>query len=280
MLVRVEPDPIRIEAMELIPHAPTLLAARVLLDQYHGALSSTLDALRKEIEHGSDWAGAEKALERLLSTARFGRGLHEYTRIVIAGRPNVGKSTLANALLRFDRIIVHHAPGTTRDTIEELFSIKGVPFLLVDTAGMREARSAVEEEGVQRGREELHRADVVLLVFDGAAPLQQEDRELLDARLPAQVIPVLNKCDLPRIVNQQEVSAKLGATPIEIAALHDTDIETLEERILEAAYPVRPRPGDAVIFTERQESRIGALLQAVRQRNVQEAVRLSLNIIL
>ena len=156
---RRQADRIRIEAAERIPHAPTLLAAGMLLDQYHGALVSAIGAIRKYLESGPDWSSIGTALERLLDTAPFGRGISaEYTRVVIAGRPNVGKSTLANALLRFDRMIVHHVPGTTRDTIEEVFSINGVPFLLVDTAGMREAQCAIEQEGVRRGKEEIRHA--------------------------------------------------------------------------------------------------------------------------
>ena len=265
-------DRIRMEVAERIPSAPMLLAAGVLLDQYHGALSGALNSIRREILSEPDWPSAESMLERLLATARFGRGLCEPARVVIAGRPNVGKSTLANALLRFDRVIVHAVPGTTRDTIEQTFAIRGVPFLLVDTAGIREARCAIEEEGVQRGKEEIRRANVVIIVFDGSIPLQEEDRPFLAAGLPPGAVPVINKCDLPRVLPADEIKEKTGRAPVETAATQNTGIEALEERILETACPCRPAKGDAVIFTARQERNILAALLAVKAHDSAEAI--------
>ena len=260
-------DRIRREAAELLPAAPTRLAVRVVLDQYHGALSDVLAGIRKTVDSGADWEEVRKELERLIETARFGRGLFEHARVVIAGRPNVGKSTLANVLLRFDRMIIHRTPGTTRDTIEEVFSIRGVPFLLVDTAGLGEARCIVEQESVRRGREEITRADVLVLVFDGASPLRQEDHQLLEDAPMRRTVPVINKCDLPRVVASDEISSKLRSAPVEIAAAHGMGIQALEDRILDTAYPKRPDEGGAVVFTERQERHIRVALAAAEARD-------------
>jgi len=283
-------DRIQEEAAERIPRAPTLRAVQVLLDQYDGALSRALDELRRRTRSRAGWTRIAARLRQFLSTATFGRGLSRAPRLVIAGRPNVGKSALANALLRDDRIIVHPTPGTTRDTIEELLSIRGLPFTLVDTAGLRPARDEIEREGVRRGAQALRRADIALIVFDASMPLQEEDRRILRrnrrssgsffkgagaaahrsvrrAERGARRLPVLNKADLPAAVSPDLILQETGLRPVLVSAATGAGLGELEERILEAAYPKIPPKGAAVLFTLRQERLVKSALAAAQKKD-------------
>jgi tRNA modification GTPase len=269
-------DRIQEEAAERIPRAPTFRAVQVLLDQYDGALSRALDALRPRSGSRPGWSRIAARLRQFLSTATFGRGIARPPRLVVAGRPNVGKSTLANALLRDDRIIVHPAPGTTRDTIEELLSIRGLPFTLVDTAGLRAAHDEIEREGVRRGAQALRRADIALLVFDASMPLQEEDRRILAVELArkqkragrgARRLPVLNKSDLPAAIPPELILEKTGRRPVLVSAATGAGLRELEERILEAAYPKMPPRGAPVLFTVRQERLIQSALVAAQKKD-------------
>jgi tRNA modification GTPase len=136
--------------------------------------------------------GAMEELNRLLATALQGRVLRVGARTVLSGAPNVGKSSLLNRLLGFERAIVSPVPGTTRDTLEETVMVRGWPLRLVDTAGLRDGADALEQEGIERARRQLEQADLVLGVFDGTLPAP-ESALLEEARL----VRVLNKADLP-----------------------------------------------------------------------------------
>lgn len=256
-------DRIQEEAAQRIPRALTLRAAQVLIEQHEGALA----AVRDELLRRTDWPWVVERLRRLLATAAFGRGMVRPPRLVIAGRPNVGKSTLANALLRFDRMLVHAEPGTTRDTIEEGLSLGGLPFTLVDTAGLREAQSEIEREGVRRGAQALRRADVALLVFDASVPLQEEDRRILARSGTRMRVPVLNKSDLPAAIPARLIEEETGCRPMVVSALSGAGLGELEERILRAAYPQMPAKGEAVLFTLRQERLVKAALRAAERKD-------------
>ncbi len=235
-------DRIQEEAASRIPRALTLRAAQMLVAQHEGALAAVRDdLLRRAALQPADWPWIEERLRRLLATAAFGRGMVRPPRLVIAGRPNVGKSTLANALLRFDRMLVHPEPGTTRDMIEEGLSLRGLPFTLVDTAGLRKARSEIEREGVRRGAQALRRADVALLVFDASVPLQEEDRRILARGGTRMRLPVLTKSDLPAAVPPGLIEENTGRRPVVVSAASGAGLGELEERILGATYPQMAR---------------------------------------
>ena len=142
-------------------------------------------------------AAVVSGVHRLSESYSAGRLLKDGARIAISGRPNVGKSSLFNSLLRTERAIVTEVPGTTRDTLSEWIDIGGVPVLLTDTAGLRETTDNVETLGIERTRRAMGDADLVLLVLDGTNELGPEDHELLDRTSDSHRLVVMNKCDLP-----------------------------------------------------------------------------------
>jgi tRNA modification GTPase len=139
-------------------------------------------------------------LQRLQATARQGRLLRDGARVVIFGRPNVGKSSLLNRLLKEDRAIVTAVPGTTRDIIEEAIDVDGMRIYLVDTAGIRETDDLLEREGIRRSRSAQKDADLQLVVIDGSTELTEDDRRLIDEASVGKHMIVINKADLPRMI--------------------------------------------------------------------------------
>jgi tRNA modification GTPase len=169
-------------------------------------------------------------LDLLLGTAARGRLIREGRVVVLAGRPNTGKSSLFNALLRRDRAIVTEVAGTTRDVLSERVDLNGVPVTLIDTAGIRVALDAIEREGIRRAEEARSAAEIALLVLDGSAPLGDVDRELLnDTKSTARVIAV-NKCDQPRAWDP--ASEPWGGDVVSTSAATGEGIDALRGKIL------------------------------------------------
>ncbi|MCI5870442.1 tRNA uridine-5-carboxymethylaminomethyl(34) synthesis GTPase MnmE [Streptococcus sp.] len=169
----------------------------------------------------------EALLTRLLKTAKRGKILREGLSTAIIGRPNVGKSSLLNNLLREDKAIVTDIEGTTRDVIEEYVNINGVPLKLIDTAGIRETDDIVEQIGVERSRKALEEADLVLLVLNASEKLTPQDRELIKISQNTNRIILLNKTDLPEQIESQELPNDV----IRISVLTNQNIDQIEERI-------------------------------------------------
>ncbi len=190
---------------------------------------------REEVAAGCAQCLAE--VERLLGGARAGRILREGLRAVLAGRPNVGKSSLLNRLVRENRAIVTEIPGTTRDVIAEWIELGGVPVQLHDTAGLRATDDPVERIGVARTREALSQAHLVLVVIDAAEGLGPEDREWI-AELPegAARIGVVNKIDLNPAFDVAELQEALGGAPVVgVSAERGTGLQALEAEIARVA---------------------------------------------
>ena len=169
----------------------------------------------------------EALLSNLLDTARRGKILREGISTAIIGRPNVGKSSLLNNLLREDKAIVTDIEGTTRDVIEEYVNIKGVPLKLIDTAGIRETDDLVEQIGVERSKKALQEADLVLLVLNANEPLTDQDRQLLEISKDSNRIILLNKTDLEEKIELDQLPTDV----IKISVLHNQNIDKIEERI-------------------------------------------------
>jgi len=206
--------------MDLIS-ARTDESRRIALEQLRGGLGEKLDAVRKELidlcalsEAYIDFPedeieirasediivrleGIREELGRLSKTYDEARFFRDGLSVAIIGRPNVGKSSLLNALLQQDRAIVTEIPGTTRDLIEEYLNINGLPVRIIDTAGIRDSGEAVELEGIKRSLGAMEKADCILAVFDGSSALERTDEELLRKLRGRNAIIVINKADLP-----------------------------------------------------------------------------------
>ncbi|VGR43392.1 tRNA modification GTPase [Streptococcus pyogenes] len=169
----------------------------------------------------------QSLLENLLRTAKRGKILREGLSTAIIGRPNVGKSSLLNNLLREDKAIVTDIAGTTRDVIEEYVNIKGVPLKLVDTAGIRETDDLVEQIGVERSKKALQEADLVLLVLNASEKLTDQDRALLNLSQDSNRIILLNKTDLKQKIELEQ----LPDDYITISVLTNQNINLIEDRI-------------------------------------------------
>ncbi|MCA9041578.1 MAG: 50S ribosome-binding GTPase, partial [Planctomycetaceae bacterium] len=183
-------------------------------------------------------------LERLRHSYRLGRHLTEPFQVVLAGRPNVGKSSLINALVGYDRAIVYDQPGTTRDAVSTETAFNGWPVNLTDTAGLRLTDDALETAGITRARAALNQADLGLLLFDVTEPLTDEDRELIN--MPTAKIIIAHKCDLGEPV---EELAKLD--PLCVSSVTGEGLEELMTRLQKELVPVEPGAGDCLVFTER-----------------------------
>ena len=241
------------KAVADVVSAKTKLGLEAAVDQLGGRFSRAISAIRAdlaallaEIEVEIDFPDVDaetsallprliaqgKRVRRLIAQGEQGRVVREGLTVAIIGRPNVGKSTLLNALLSEERAIVTEIPGTTRDTVEEAAVIKGIPVRLIDTAGLREPTDPVEAEGVKRAENAVLRADLLLLVLDRSALLTTEDRTLLARDWDRPLFLVLNKSDLPHRVEPLE---ELSENPIyEISAREQEGIERLTEGILDS----------------------------------------------
>lgn len=166
-------------------------------------------------------------LENLLNTAKRGKILREGLSTAIIGRPNVGKSSLLNNLIREDKAIVTDIEGTTRDIIEEYVNIKGVPLKLIDTAGIRDTLDVVEKIGVERSKKALSDAELVLLVLNASEPLTPQDKELLELSKNSNRIILLNKTDLPQKIEKDNLPNDI----IEISVLENKNISAIEDEI-------------------------------------------------
>lgn len=190
---------------------------------------------QEQVTAGCHWC--LEAVDKLLGGAKQGKILREGLRVVLAGRPNVGKSSLLNRLVRENRAIVTAIPGTTRDVIEEWVSLGGVPVQLSDTAGIRPTDDPVEQIGVERSLAALARADLVLVVVDAAAGLRSEDLEWVE-HVPAGTVKIgiVNKIDLaPDFAEGPLAEALGGAEVLAVSAESGTGLAQLEERIAQVA---------------------------------------------
>lgn len=188
------------------------------------------DLTREEIQAGL--RTVKGPMEQLLARSERGRIIREGMRTAIVGRPNAGKSSLLNALLQEDRAIVTDVPGTTRDTIEESIRIGGVPLVLMDTAGLRRTDNQVERIGIERARQSMQRADLILAVLDGSRPLSDDDRQLLASIRGRRAMVILNKYDLPQEVSAEAVRALAGDVPvISLSARYGSGLDELEDAL-------------------------------------------------
>lgn len=273
--------------MDLI-RAKTDRAMNVALNQMEGKLSRLIGDLRQalletlaQVEVNIDYPEyddveevtiplmtekcmwVKREIEKLLRTSSQGKILREGLSTVIIGRPNVGKSSLLNSLVQENKAIVTEIAGTTRDIIEEYVNVRGVPLRLIDTAGIRETEDIVERIGVERSRQVLKEADLILLVLNHSEELSDEDIRLFEATEGMDRIVIVNKTDLPRRIDIQQVENIVGEGQIVTTSLlKDEGVEELEEAIAKLFFEGTIDSGD---MTYVSNARHIALLHKAHQ---------------
>jgi len=297
------------EAVVDIIRAKTEMGLKVALHQLDGELSSKIEGLRQELinlsahlETAIDFPEEDierlespqmllrarkvlREVRKLLKGAERGKVLRDGIRTVIIGRPNVGKSSLLNALLKEKRAIVTPIPGTTRDIIEEIINVKGIPLKIIDTAGLTTAEGIVEKESVARTRSSLKAADLVLLVMDAATHLSQEDHKIMADVKDKKVIVVINKTDLPEVIEANEIKKILhDKRVLKVSATKKTGLGRLERMIIDLIFEGGVAPSDRTLVTnlrhrdalERTERSLEKVIESIRNNMSAEFISLDL----
>lgn len=264
------------EAVRDLVDSQTAYQARVASEQLEGRLSRALKPLKDELvriishmETSLEFVEEEvepetrdellaalgrvdRTLEELERSFRWGRIVHDGIVVAITGKPNAGKSSLFNALLREDRAIVTAVPGTTRDALSESISLEGIPARLVDTAGIRESTELVESLGVEKSLQFLRESDVVVFVLDGSLPFEPEDARIWELIRGRPCLAVVNKMDLPRRLEVPPEILEAGAGQAEVSALHGMGLEELRERLLGVVAPGEGVEREQVVLTSER----------------------------
>jgi len=284
-------DLLQAEAVAEVIRSKSDLGLEIAQRQLKGGCSQRVESIRQDlvkalalIEAGLDFSDQElpagmveraqgplmesrEALAELLQGATFGRQLQEGFSVVLVGRPNVGKSSLFNALLGSNRVIVDAAPGTTRDSVSEQVTLQGLPVRLVDTAGLRDAVGTVEQEGVQRARRQMEGADLLVVILDGSERLTPEDSDILGQTADRQRLVVINKVDLPRALDEGPTGEMDVSRPlIETSAVYGQGIDTAIEAIGKALSNGNGMGGETpLVATMRHREILEQVLEAVRR---------------
>lgn len=227
-------SPLSAEVAAQLVTACTVRTASILLDQYHGAFERALQEVRDAFDQ-RDFDRATDLLKQLAGHAPLGRHLTVPWRVAVAGPPNVGKSSLVNALAGFQRSIVSPIPGTTRDLVTTLIAVDGWPIELIDTAGMREQGGPIEEQGIARARSAIADADICLWLLDASTPPVWPDVS------SAKVHLIVNKIDLPAVWDLKQVKAALH-----VSARTGASIAELCDSLARWLVPEPPPPGTPV----------------------------------
>lgn len=275
------------EAVIDLIRSKTDRAMKVALSQVEGKLSHEIRSLRQSLvelmahievhidypEHDEEEVTYQHIKERVVEIrsriatlekkGNEGKILREGVETAIIGRPNVGKSSLLNALAKEARAIVTDIPGTTRDIIEEFVNIRGIPLKLIDTAGIRETEDIVERIGVERSRKAIEKADLVLLMINQAEPITAEDEQLFDLVKDANVIVVLNKMDLPSKIDIEDIRKRFPTRPIvSLSIMTEEGLDALEEAVSELFFAGKVSSGDPTYISNARH--IQLLRQAIQ----------------
>ncbi len=261
------------EAVLDIINSLTEQSQRAAMEQLRGGLSKKLSDIRQklieltaiveayidfpeeDIEVPTQKDLGERAREiqlelgELIKDGRYGMILREGLKTAIIGRPNVGKSSLLNALLQQDRAIVTEMPGTTRDIIEEYLNIQGLPIRIMDTAGIRDAGNIAEREGVERSLRAMQKADLVLLILDGSEQLHDTDKRLIEESRSKDTILVINKTDLPSKISINNLPSDKPV--VRVSALNGEGLESLKDEIINISLKGRKETGIILVTNAR-----------------------------
>ncbi len=276
------------EAVIDLISAKSRSAARAALFVKDGALRKKIDTVKDNLlslaAHLSAWAdypeediaevtddmifdtcnGAVETLEKLLKTYDSGQAVKQGIDTVIAGRPNVGKSTLMNLLSGYEKSIVTDIPGTTRDIVEDTVIVKDVILRLSDTAGLRDTEDTVEKIGVDRARKRLEQCGLLLAVFDNSRELDDEDKLLIDSAQNVPSIAIINKTDLEQKIDIKYISSKISKI-IYISAARGEGRDELENAVEEIAGTANLNPSEGILSNERQRLAVSNALNSVKE---------------
>lgn len=269
------------EAVIDMIRAKTTRSFEVAVDQLKGRLSVEIETLRKHLldilvemtvnidypdedieeiiyenlTNSLSQIGGE--IDKLRLTADSGRVLQEGLDVAIIGKPNVGKSSLMNALMRETRAIVTEIPGTTRDTISETLSIKGIPVRLTDTAGIRDTDDTIEQIGIAKSKESFRRADLILMMLDVSEELSEEDKYIIEHIEGKPTILLANKTDLGAKATLDEIRHFLpGVKMIETSMVADVGLEEIEHEIQQLVYGGKVIQNDSVVITNARHENL------------------------
>ena len=275
------------EAVMDIISAKTELSMKSAMRQSGGRLSTEINRLRQQtldvlalIEYAVDFTedeeeidpsinvdvknGVEKLIsevDTLIKSADEGKLIRDGLNVVIVGKPNVGKSSLLNVLLNERRAIVTDVAGTTRDIIEEYINLDGIPVRIIDTAGIRETEDVVEKIGVEKSKQKIDEADLIIFMLDTSRELDDEDREIINYIKDKKYIVLLNKVDLERKINDDEIS---GLThKIEISAKEAIGIDRLKEEIKELFFSGRVDTESLMVTNTRHKQALYRALESL-----------------
>jgi len=288
------------EAVMDIITAKTDAALKVSLDQLSGGLSKEINKIRKNLlnvlvalEAAIDFPeeliqeqsktkisqgliAISRQLNLLLEGATCGRIMREGIHVVICGKPNVGKSSLLNALLKKERAIVTSVAGTTRDTIEEMLDIKGIPVRIVDTAGILIPRNLIEKKAVLRSREQIKKADLVIMLFDASKKLDSRDFKIIkEIKNPQQALAVINKIDLKIRIEKEQVH-KVFPNFIALCAKKAKNINLLEDALYNFVYKGKLQSQESVLVNNlRHERALKEAQKLIQQARISLADKLS-----
>src|SRR4030066_1363382 len=300
------------EAVLDVINAMTEQSQKSAIEQLRGGLSKKIEAIREKLIELTAFVEAyidfpeediepmsltgmkeralkiQQSLRKLLESSHYGMILREGLKTAIIGRPNVGKSSLLNALLEQDKAIVTEVPGTTRDVIEDYLNIQGLPIKIMDTAGIREVKDIAEKEGVKRSLKTMAEADLVLIVLNGSEDLHDTDRELIEESNPQNTILVINKIDLQQKIKLKTIKMKhskvhtkeyenqIPPRPplakgergdfkiVRISALKGMGLDELKDKIVEAVLHGKPANGSGIVTNIRH---VNALERALKSIN-------------
>lgn len=236
-------------------------------------IEATVDYPEEDLEEMTadrvtyDLTSVLNKIKEILSTADEGKIIREGLNTVIVGKPNVGKSSLLNSLLMEKRAIVTDVPGTTRDVIEEYINIEGVPVKIIDTAGIRETEDVVEKIGVEKSKEKINEADLIILMLDLSRELDDEDKEIIEYIKDKKYIILLNKFDLDGKINRESISNLNSKYIIETSAKTGQGLDRLKECIRELFFKGEVKSKDILITSTRHKEALikakGNCIQAI-----------------
>jgi tRNA modification GTPase len=281
---RSEPDRLQAAARIALADAVTERTAAILLDQLNGALSAAIRDVIANVA-AAKWSSAAEKLEELLSLQELGLHLANPWQVVVFGAPNVGKSSLINALAGYERAIVAPTPGTTRDVVTVKTAIDGWPVQLSDTAGFRETQDELESAGIKLATTAVTGADLAIFVHDASKlpdELSGSEAKLAPPTLAphARGIHVVNKIDLLSAAERSDLIQQFAASrigtgePLAVSALTGEGLADMISAIARTLAPVSPAAGSAVPFTSEQLDGLTLAKAAVDRRDAKAAVQL------